>query len=725
MAVSAPAQSGQTTGRLSRFSDILMATVILTIVGMLIVPLPDWLLDFCIAINLATAMVIVMVTLYSSEPLQFSVFPSLLLVMTLFRLALNIAATKLILSTGQPGHIIQAFGTVVLGNNFVVGVIAFSILVVVQFVVITNGAGRVAEVAARFTLDAMPGKQMSIDADLSAGNITEDEAKTRRKKIEAEADFYGAMDGASKFVRGDAIAAVLIILINIVGGFAMGLVNGQADALTILRTYTLLTVGEGLVSQIPALLISVATGLIVTRAASDGNMGQAFFGQVFTRSKPMMLAGALMLALLLVPGFPKLPLLAVGGMIAFFAYRLNQSEKQEAVATGERQAAAARAAAKPVEDPMRLLNVDTLLLELGSSLVPLALPDEGGDLANRVGGARKQIAMELGIILPMVRIRDNLQLRSHQYTIKIRDQVVAQHEVYPEQILAIDTGTVINPLDGQRTTEPAFGLPAIWISRSMRERADLCGYHLALPPEVIITHLTEVIKGHAHELVTRQDVQALVEHAKQADRVVVDELIPTLMTLGEVQKVLQNLLRERVCVRDLTTILETLADWAPRTKDLDQLTEYVRAALARQICKQQQDDAGALNVLTLDPALEQQLREAVQMTPTGVALGIDHTHASRLIAAMKSEVERISGEGYTPLLLCSSQIRLALKRLTERSLPDLTLLAYNEIMPQIEVNAVGNVALETRPTIDDGRLIESASSSVSRPPSAVVMEVAA
>jgi flagellar biosynthesis protein FlhA len=721
MAVSAPAQPGKKTGLLSRFSDMLMAGVILTIVGMLIVPLPDWLLDLCIAINLATAVVVVMVTLYTAEPLEFSVFPSLLLVMTLFRLALNIAATKLILATGEPGHIIQAFGSVVLGNNFVVGVIAFSILVVVQFVVITNGAGRVAEVAARFTLDAMPGKQMSIDADLSAGNITEEEARERRKKIEAEADFYGAMDGASKFVRGDAIAAVLIIVINIVGGFAIGLVNGQSDALTILRTYTLLTVGEGLVSQIPALLISVATGLIVTRAASEGNMGNAFFGQIFARSTPMVLAAGLMLALFLVPGFPKLPLLLVGGALGFMAFKMRQAEKQQGQVKEEEEANAARAAQKTPEDPMRLLNVDSLLLELGSNLVPLALPDEGGDLAHRVGGARKQIATELGIILPMVRIRDNLQLRAHQYVIKIRDQVIAQHEIYPDQILAIDTGTVLTPVEGHRTTEPAFGLPAVWITRAMRERADLSGYHLALPPEVIITHLTEVIKNHAHELLTRQDVQALVEHARQSDKVVVEELIPTLMTLGEVQKVLQNLLRERVCVRDLTSVLETLADWAPRTKDLDQLTEYVRAALARQICKQHADDGGALNVLTLDPLLEQQLRESIQMTPTGVSLAIDHTRASGLISSLKAQTELASQEGFSPILLCSSQIRLAVKRITERSLPTLTVLAYNEVVPQMEVNAVGNVSLD-----DDRLTVNGALSAVvGRRPAAVNSEVAA
>lgn len=701
MAVNAPAASpksgstGNPKGLLARYSDIGMAVVILLIVGMLIVPIPDWLLDFGIVINLTLAVTIVMVTLYSAEPLEFSVFPSLLLVTTLFRLALNIAATKLILATGEPGTVIKAFGTVVLQGNFVVGVISFSILVVIQFVVITKGAERVAEVAARFTLDAIPGKQMAIDADMNAGNITEDEAKKRRKKVEAESDFYGAMDGASKFVRGDAVAAVMIIIINIVGGFVMGMLKGQSDALSILQTYTLLTIGEGLVSQVPALLISVATGLIVTRAASEGNMGQAFVGQIFSRSRPMMMAGGLMLALLLVPGFPKIPLFVVGGFAVFAAnilLRTEKRDKQQAVVNAEK---VKLEEAKPVEDPMSLLVVDTLLLELGSNLVPLAVADEGGDLAARVSEARKMIAMELGIVLPQVRIRDNLQLKPNQYAIKIRDQVVAGHEVLPSQILALDAGTVIQPMEGLQTTEPAFGGPAIWIPRAQRERALMAGYIVAQPSEVIITHLTEVIKQHAWELVTRQEVQALVDHHKKTHKVVVDELVPALMTLGEVQKVIQSLLRERVSVRDLGAILETLADWAPRTKDLDQLTEYARGALARQICKQQIDDSGALSVLTLDPALEQMLREAVQMTPNGIALAIDPGTATNMVGALQREIERAGEQGYPPLLLCSSQIRLPLKRLTERNLPQLSLLAYSEIVPNVEVRAIGSVRTDS------------------------------
>jgi flagellar biosynthesis protein FlhA len=670
-----------------------MALAVITIVGMLIVPLPDWLLDLCIVTNLTGALVIVLVTLYCTEPLQFSVFPSLLLVTTLFRLALNIAATKLILSTGQPGHVIEAFGNVVVGGNFVVGVIAFCILVVVQFVVITNGAGRVAEVAARFTLDAMPGKQMSIDADLNAGLINEEEARARRKQIEAEADFYGAMDGASKFVRGDAIAAVIIIFINIIGGFVMGMLNGQGDALQILKTYTLLTVGEGLVSQIPALLISTATGLMVTRAASESHMGQDFFAQMFANSRPMLLAAGLIVALLVMPGFPKIPLMVVGSVVVAAAFLLWKNEKREAVMAVVRQETEERKATRSEEDPLRLLTVDTLLLELGSNLVPLALPEEGGDLADRVGGARRQIALELGIVLPMVRIRDNLQLSPNEYVIKIRDQVVARHEALPDHLLAIDPGTAAVRLEGVETTEPAFGGPALWIPRSLRERAEMAGYIVADPSSVIITHLTEIIKQHAHEMLSRAEVQGLIENVKLRNRVVVEELIPNLMTLGEVQKVMQNLLRERVSVRDLETILETLADWAPRTKDLDQLGEYVRAALARQICKQYSDENGHLNVMTLEPSLEQELREAVQPTPTGMTLALEPRRAGELLSALSQEADRMTRQGYVPVLLCSSHIRLAMKRLTERNLPTLAVLAYNEIVPKLEVHAVGTVSL--------------------------------
>ncbi|MCC6730449.1 MAG: flagellar biosynthesis protein FlhA [Chthonomonadales bacterium] len=692
MAVPAPATP---LGRIARYSDIAMALAVIVIVGMLIVPLPDWLLDFCIAANLTAAVVIVLVTLYNTEPLQFSIFPALLLITTLYRLALNIAATKLILATGEPGQVIKAFGQVVLGGNFVVGVISFLILVVIQFVVITNGAGRVAEVAARFTLDAMPGKQMSIDADLNAGLLTEQEARARRKQIEAEADFYGAMDGASKFVRGDAIAAVLIIIINIVGGFVMGMIKGESDALTILQTYTLLTVGEGLVSQIPALLISTATGLMVTRAATDSNMGQDFAAQILRQPRPLLLASALLLGLLLVPGFPKVPLLVVGGTVAMAAWLLLRDQKREERAEDAKQRATASAAERASEEPMQLLSVDTLLLELGSNLVPLALAGEGGDLAARVGQARRKIALELGIVLPMVRIRDDLQLPANRYVIKIRDQVVAQSEAMANLSLAIDPGGALRVIEGIRTTEPAFGGPAVWITRAHRDEAAMAGYIVTDPSSVIITHLTEIIKQHAHELLTRQEAQALIDNLKEHNRAVVDELLPNLMSLGEVQKVLQNLLRERVSIRDLGTILETLADWAPRTKDADQLTEYARAGLARQICKQHCDDEGVLHVFTLAPSLEQTIREGVQMTAGGLSLALEPRLASAVVSGASAQAERASEQGYGPVLLCSSQVRLAMRRLTERSVPSLAVLAYSEIVANTDIRGIGTVEIGT------------------------------
>ncbi len=432
---------------------------------------------------------------------------------------------------------------------------------------------------------------------------------------------------------------------------------------------------------------------MVTRAATESNLGNDFVRQIFSRPRPLLMAGSLLLVLFLVPGFPKMPLLLVGGFTVWGALALLRGEKQQAVVMVREQTAQAAIAAQPVEDPLRLLAVDTLLVELGSSLVPLALPQEGGDLADRVGGARRQIVMELGIILPMVRIRDNLQLRSNQYVVKIRDQVVATYDILPRFLLAIDPGTVAQPLDGLRTNEPAFGGPAIWIPKAQRERAELSGYIVTDSSSVIITHLTEIIKQHAHELLSRQEVQTLIDNAKQQNKVVIEELIPELMTLGEIQKVLQNLLRERVSIRDLAAILETLADWAPRTKDTDQLTEHVRAGLSRQLCKQHIDDNGVLNALTLEPAVEQSLRESVQMTSSGVGFAIDPGTASSLIKAISSEMERVGEQGHTPVLLCSSQIRLPLKRLTERNLPTLAIMAYNEIIPKLEVHAIGLVNL--------------------------------
>ena len=682
--------------RLMRHSDMILASLLILIVAMLIVPLPEFLLDTMLIINITGATTILLVSLYNTEPLQFSVFPSLLLIMTLFRLSLNVGATKLILSGGHAGAVIEAFGKYVISGNYIVGIIAFLILVVVQFVVITNGAGRVAEVAARFTLDAMPGKQMSIDADMNAGLITETQARERRKVIEGEADFYGAMDGASKFVRGDAIAAVLIIIINIIGGFAMGMMRG-GDVMDVLQKYTLLTIGEGLVSQIPALLISTATGLIVTRSSSPMPMGQEFVSQLFLKPRPLVIVTGLLLLLLVLPGFPKMQILLIAACVGSGAWALTKKEKADAAnakVEEDRAASAVSDAPSGPENVLPLLNLDTIELELGSNLVPLALPDEGGDLADRVGNVRKQIAMELGIILPTVRIRDNLQLRANTYQIKIKGAAIASHELLPNCILALEGGMVYQRFEGVDTIEPALGTPAQWLARSLKERAEMAGYITVDPATVLITHLTEVIKTNASELLTRQETQKLIDHVKHTDQAAVDELLPNLMTLGEVQKVLQNLLRERIGVRDLATVLETLADYAPRTKDLDALSEFSRQALSRQICKQYQDMDGIIRVLTLAPGLEQEMRGAVQATATGNMLAIEPQMAQSLVRGLTAQMDSAAEQGYNPVLLCSGQIRLPLKRMIERSLPTLPVMAYTEIVPKVDVEAIGTVEVE-------------------------------
>ena len=680
----------------ARYSDITLAALLMLIVGMLIIPLPAWILDTLLVINISGAATVLLVALYTTEPLEFSVFPSLLLVMTLFRLALNVAATKLILGNGEAGAVIAAFGQFVIGGSYIVGIIAFLILIVVQFVVITNGAQRVAEVAARFTLDAMPGKQMSIDADMNAGLITEAQARARRSTIEREADFYGAMDGAGKFVRGDAIAAVLIIIINIVGGFALGFVR-EGDIMGVLQKYTLLTIGEGLVSQIPALLVSTATGLIVTRAASDTPMGQDFVAQLFMKPRPLMIVSGLLFTLMLIPGFPKFQLFALGSGIGATAYYLTKNEKKtasEARVTEEQALLKASETSKSPTSIMDDLGVERIEIELGSNLVALALPEEGGDLADRVGGVRKQVVLELGIILPTVRIRDNLQLKANTYQIKIKGAVIASHELMTQCILALDSGMAIQRFEGIETVEPALGTPALWIARGLKERAEMSGYITVDPATVLITHLTEVVKTHAAEMLTRQETQKLIEHVKQTDEAAVNELIPNALTLGEVQKVLQGLLRERVGIRDLMTILETLADTAPRNKDFDSLVETVRAALSRQICRQHQDEDGMLRVITLAAGLEQTLRDTVQMTPNGNMLAIEPKLAQEMIRGIGTQLEEAGEQGYTPILLCSGVIRLPLKRLIERSLPTLPILAYTEIVPNVQVEPLGTVEIE-------------------------------
>jgi flagellar biosynthesis protein FlhA len=707
--------------RALRHSDLMIALAILVVVTILILPLPEWLLDTCLVINFAAAIIIALMAVNITDPLQFSVFPALLLVTTLFRLALSIAATKLILGTGSAGHVIETFGSFVVGGDFVVGVVAFLILVIVQFVVITNGAGRVAEVAARFTLDAMPGKQMAIDADLNAGLIDQEEARRRRRLVEMEADFYGAMDGASKFVKGDAIAAVLIILINIIGGFAVGYLRGQGDPMTVLQTYTLLTVGEGLVAQIPALLISTSTGLMVTRASTEQAMGQDVVGQVLQYPRVLMGAGVAIGLLALVPGFPKLQFMFIGLALAGLGYLASRvgligARGEWQVASRERQPSSAEPAppAPPTgpEAVLPLLKVDAIELELGYGLLPLietpsraepTSPGEPtssanrekkvlGDLLERIAAIRRQLALELGFVMPSVRVRDNVRLKSYQYQIKIRGEVVAQAEVMPRALLAMPPATDTPPVEGIATTEPVFGMRAFWIEPTQREKAERLGYTVVEPSAVIATHLTEVVRQHAADLLGRAEVQQLLDNLKEHNPVVVQELVPDLLTLGEVQKVLQHLLREGIPIRDLVVILEALADYAPRTRDVETLGEYARAALARTITHRLSDPQGRLHVMVLEPALEAYLRERVEQTPQGVVLTLEPQAARALLQAIGQHAQQMSAKGYLPVFAVPPPLRLPIRKLLGADLPNVHIIAYHEIAPRTPLQVVGQIA---------------------------------
>jgi len=669
---------------------------LLTIVGMLILPLPDWVLDFGLVLAISSAIVILLASVNVDDPLKFSVFPSLLLITTLFRLALSIAATKLILGTGQAGHVIQTFGNFVMGGDPVVGFVAFLILVIVQFIVITNGAGRVSEVVARFTLDAMPGKQMAIDADLASGLIDEDQARDRRKLIKQEADFYGAMDGASKFVKGDAIAAILIILINIVGGFAVGFMRGDGDAMSILATYSLLSVGEGLVSQIPALLISTASGLLVTRAGQESNMGGEVLRQFLGQPRSLGVAGGALCAMAFVPGFPATLFLAVGGTLLFLYFQLAKNPAAATSALSKQKNSAqpqeqSRAAPPPTESVLPLLTVDALEIEIGYGLTRLADTRSGGDLPERVSATRRQIASELGLVMPSVRIRDSVALEPHEYVVKVKGEEVARSSLEPGLLLAISGDSNPPQLVGQSTVEPVFGLQALWIDATQRSQAQSLGCTVIEPTAVMATHLGEIVKRHAAELLTRQDVQVLLEHAKHANAAVVEELIPNLLTVGEVQKVLQHLLRERVPIRDIVSILETVADFAARVKDPDQLGELVRAAVGRTITRQFLDAENKLYCITLEPALEAELNEQLQPTALGTVLALEPEFQQKLVEHLREETERSIGRGLQAVLLCGAQIRLPLKRLMDRYVPHLPVLAFNEVSDKAEVEFVGQV----------------------------------
>jgi flagellar biosynthesis protein FlhA len=687
--------------RLASTSHAWVAAASVVLVVLMIVPVPPWILDMLLSVNITLALVILLVTLYTENALAFSVFPTLLLIVTLFRLSLNITGTRSILLHGYAGQVIEAFGNVVVGGNYAVGIVIFAILIIIQFVVITNGAGRVAEVAARFTLDAMPGKQLAVDADLNAGLITEAEARQRRKDIQRAADFYGAMDGASKFVRGDAIAAVIIVFVNIIGGFVVGMFQLKLPLIEALQRFTLLTIGEGIVTQIPALLISTATGIIVTRAASEGSFGHDLTRQLVQEPRALAIGGGLLI-LFGMFGLPPLFMLPMAAVLLALAYRGRKLARAEAAKGGPGAkgiagqagapgiAGSSQSAIKPAESVVPLLSYDPMELEIGFGLIPLVDVSQGGDLLERITMIRRHAARELGIVVPPIRVRDNLQLKPSTYVVKIYGLEVTRAEVMVSRLLAMNPGTAVSGIDGIPTTEPAFGLPALWVAESARGDAEMAGYTVIDPTSVIATHLTEIIKTHAPDLLGRQETSALLDNVKQHYPVVVDELIPNLLTVGEVQRVLQNLLRERIPIRNLLLILENLADGARASKDIDYLTEKVRAAMARHICAEYSEN-GLLSVITVDPRLETLLGEAVRRGEDAYAL-LDPATVAKIYASLTSRITEAQQSGLQPIVLTSPGTRLALKRLTERAAPSLVVLSYSEIAPGLRVESIGQVS---------------------------------
>ncbi len=690
--------------RIGKHQDILFVVAILGITLTIFVPLPAFILDLLLVLSITSSIVILLTTVYVKEPTRFSVFPSVLLLTTAYRLALNVATTRQILGnagregTKAAGHVVEAFGNFVAGADPVIGLVIFVILIIVNFVVITKGAGRVSEVAARFTLDAMPGKQMAIDADLNAGLIQEAEARQRREQVGREADFYGAMDGASKFVRGDAVAGIVITLVNIVAGFVIGWLKYDMPASQALHTFTILTIGDGLVSQIPALIISLGAGLIVTRATASANLGQEFMGQLFSEQKVLWVAagflGLLVLATLFMgAGLPLVQILGVIGFLLVGAWVLgaNRQEKAKADAVRREKEEGAVRAPEKVEG---LLHVDPLELEIGYGLIRLVDPAQGGGFLDRVSKIRRQMAVDLGLVVPPVRIRDNMQLEPGQYLLKIKGTVVAQGSLFADQLLAMEAGPVSGPLEGVRTREPAFGLPATWIAESAKPHAESLGYTVVDAATVLATQLTETVKQHAHEFLTRDEVNNLMKTLKASSPAVVEEVVPAVLKPGEVQKVLQNLLKEGVSIRDLGTILETLGDFAPRTKDPEVLTEYVRNALARSICRPLAGRDGRMYVITLDPKLEDLIQAAIERSERGSFLSLTPAMLGRIGERIGRDVERLVAAGHPAVILCSPAVRAQVKRIADTIQPGITVLSYNEVLRDVKVESLGMVALE-------------------------------
>lgn len=690
-------------GRLLKQGDILLIGGVFATVMLMVVPVSPFILDGLLAVSIALSLLILLVILYLKDPSEFTAFPSLLLFITLFRLSLNIATTRLILTDGSAGHIIEAFGNFVVGGNYVVGFVMFVILVVINFVVITKGAGRIAEVAARFTLDAMPGKQMAIDAELNAGMINEAEARARRRKVEQEADFYGAMDGASKFVRGDAVAAVLITLINVLGGFAIGMMQKGMSLTEALQKYTLLSIGDGLVSQIPALIVSVASGILVTRAAAKDALGQELTRQMIVYPRALKILAVMLFIFALTPGLPMFPFLALGTLAWVVARYLKKEELEGRLALATANNAGGAAAGKDgaASDPTKpgqskdsdklesLLQLDTFQIELGYGLVSLADARKGGDLLDRVTGVRRNFASEMGVLVPPIRLRDNLQMESNQYRFVLKGNVIAQGELMPGHWLAMNATNSRTVLKGIPTTEPVFRLPATWVTEMERKNAEMAGYTIVDAASVLVTHLSETVKRNCHEILSRQDVQNLLDNLKQTHGTVVTELIPGLLTVGHVQRVLQNLLAEGISIRNLAAILEKVADYATITKNPDELSEFARRALGPQITRNFQSETGALKAITLDPRLEQQIALGVRQTPSEISLMMDPRLAKHVIDWLSQKVQSLVAAGHPPVVICAPQIRLAFKRFFESTFGELAVLSYAEVPPRVEIQSAG------------------------------------
>ena len=677
-----------------RREDMVLGAFILVPILCLIIPVPLFLLDLLFALNIALSMIILFNALFSKEPLDMSAFPTLLLLTTLFRLSLNVSSTRNILLKADAGNVVDTFGNFVGGGNLVVGAIVFFVLVIMQLLVINKGSERVSEVTARFTLDAMPGKQMAIDADLNTGAITDEEAKERREKIQQESAFFGSMDGATKYVKGDATAGLVITVLNFVGGIAIGVLMNGMDINAAVQRYSILTIGDGLVSQIPSLMISLSTGILVTKGSKEADVGNILRRQLFSTPKVLNIVGIALIGLGLFTPLNMLVFCAYGIMFLLtarmIANQLEMTETDEAVSEEEESAEEIR---RP-ENVSSLLQVDAIELEFGYGIIPLADVNQGGDLLDRVVMIRRQIALELGCVVPMIRLRDNIQLNPNQYLIKIKGVPVSEGEILFDHYMAMNPGYVEEEISGIPTFEPSYHLPAIWITESQRERAESLGYTVVDPPSIIATHLMEIIRSHLDELLTRQDVHNLIENVKEANETLVSELVPKLLNVGEIQKVLQNLLAEGISIRDLVTIFETLADYAPTTHDTDVLTEYVRQSLKRAISNQYFNNNETTSVVTLDPNVEQVIMDSVKQTEQGAYLALDPDYTNRLMTSLREETDKLEELGRTPIIITSPIVRMYLKKLTQEQFRNLNVLSYNEIDSDVELQSVGMVTVE-------------------------------